>query len=480
MQSVNLQIAPTGISPVINASQFDVGMPFQLVLYDGASAYNLPAGTTARVEGVKPDNHTFSYTDVVSVTNNVLTITTKEQMTVLAGDVKCEIRLSKSSTDIGTLNFILRVEESPINDNTDPSDTEIPAIIELAQNEVYESEAWANGTINGEPVPATAPQYHNNAKWWSDHAGGVNDMTGATSIADGDHGLVPKPLAGDQDKVLGGDATWKTVETTPTQNSKNPASSGALYSVNEALSNEVVTRSANGAHNLLPNTAGDKVDNGVTFTVNDNGSVAVSGTPGASPGYGLLTLSDNYTTELAGKTVICGGGSNVTDKCYINIECYNSSATRILDKNITTSEETFTIPEGTARIRCFLMVLTGFSGTSTLIYPMIRLASDADPTYQPYAKTNRELTERSSGVIILKDVLTFSSTEASQTYDLSAYKDDCIVIGTYTNNMATRLDNLPDMVKEIGFNKVDGVFKITRASASYWAGVKVTVILLRY
>ena len=237
MQSVNLQIAPTGISPVINVSQFDVGIPFQLVLYDGASAYNLPAGTTARVEGVKPDNHTFSYTDAVSVTNNVLTITTKEQMTVLAGDVKCEIRLSKNSTDRGTLNFILRVEESPINDNTDPSDTEIPAIIELATQEVYDSEAWAVGTRNGTPVPSTDPQYHNNAKWWADHAGGVNDMTGATSIADGDHGLVPKPLAGDQDKVLGGDATWKTVETTPTQNSKNPVSSGALYSVKEALTN---------------------------------------------------------------------------------------------------------------------------------------------------------------------------------------------------------------------------------------------------
>lgn len=88
--------------------------------------------------------------------------------------------------------------------------------------------------------------------------------------------------------------------------------------------------------------------------------------------------------------------------------------------------------------------------------------------------------KKSPTVITLTDIMTFSSSDASQTYDLSAYKDDCVVIGIYTNNMATRLDNLPDMVKEINFNKVNGEFKITRANVGYWAGVKVTVILLRY
>lgn len=37
----------------------------------------------------------------------------------------------------------------------------------------------------------------------------INDMVGATSSADGEHGLVPQPVAGDQDKVLHGNAKWK-------------------------------------------------------------------------------------------------------------------------------------------------------------------------------------------------------------------------------------------------------------------------------
>lgn len=36
----------------------------------------------------------------------------------------------------------------------------------------------------------------------------ISVMEGATASADGASGLVPKPLAGDQDKVLKGDGTW--------------------------------------------------------------------------------------------------------------------------------------------------------------------------------------------------------------------------------------------------------------------------------
>lgn len=40
------------------------------------------------------------------------------------------------------------------------------------------------------------------------------DMTGATGSANGVHGLVPTPSAGDQDKFLRGDGTWATSVST--------------------------------------------------------------------------------------------------------------------------------------------------------------------------------------------------------------------------------------------------------------------------
>ena len=170
MQIVNLQIAPTAISPVINVSQFDEGRQFQLKLYDGATAYTLPAGTTARIDGIKPDGHGFSYTDKVSISGNTATITTTEQMTVIAGTVKCEIRFLKGYDNIGTVNFLMVVEESPINGDTDISETEIPAIIEVATANRLESEAWARGTKDGVPIDSSAEQYHNNSKYYSEQS----------------------------------------------------------------------------------------------------------------------------------------------------------------------------------------------------------------------------------------------------------------------------------------------------------------------
>lgn len=179
MQIVNLQIAPTAVNPVINVSQFDEGRQFQLKLYDGASAYTLPAGTTARIDGIKPDNKGFSYTDAVNVNENVLTITTKQQMTILAGTVDCEIRFVNSSINLGTLNFKMVVERSPLNDDIDMSETDIPAIVELAEEQMLNAEAWAKGTKGGIPVDDTEEQYHNNSKYYSEQA--ADSATAAAS-----------------------------------------------------------------------------------------------------------------------------------------------------------------------------------------------------------------------------------------------------------------------------------------------------------
>lgn len=170
MQQTNLQYAPNGVNPVIHVSQFDVGRQFQFKLYDGSTPYTMPAGTTARIDGIKPDGHGFSYTNNISVSGNTATITTTEQMTVIAGTVKCEIRFLKGYDNIGTVNFWMIVEESPINGDTDISETEIPAIIEVATANRLESEAWARGTMDGVPVDSSADQYHNNSKYYSEQS----------------------------------------------------------------------------------------------------------------------------------------------------------------------------------------------------------------------------------------------------------------------------------------------------------------------
>ena len=148
MQTVNLQIIPNGVLPRVNVSQFDVGRQIQFKLYDGAVAYTIPTGTEVRVDGIKPDKHGFSYDATWS--GNTVTVTTTEQMTVLNGDIPCELRLIKNDDNIGTLNFILAVEKSPIDGDTDISDTDIPAIIELATEQMERAEAAADNAHDSE------------------------------------------------------------------------------------------------------------------------------------------------------------------------------------------------------------------------------------------------------------------------------------------------------------------------------------------
>lgn len=181
MQSNNIQVAPEGVMPIVHASQYDFGREIKFYLYDGSTAYTPPVGSTINVEGIKSDGNAFSYECTWS--GNQVTFELTQQMTVLAETVTCELRIIDSTDmNIGTLNFKLQVEKSPIDDATQISDTEIPAIIALATEQEENAEAWAVGTKDGTPVTSDDPQYHNSAKYWANSVGGLTQDSEAWAV----------------------------------------------------------------------------------------------------------------------------------------------------------------------------------------------------------------------------------------------------------------------------------------------------------
>lgn len=94
----------------------------------------------------------------------------------------------------------------------------------VASDASVNAESYAVGSIGGEPVAPEHETYHNNSKWYAekareyaDQAGAtVNPFRGATEEDDGSIGLVPNPSAGDQDKVLHGDGTWRRASNNTT------------------------------------------------------------------------------------------------------------------------------------------------------------------------------------------------------------------------------------------------------------------------
>lgn len=170
MQEIILQRSPTSVKPTVNVSQFDDGLQFRIIMYDGATPYTPEAGAIPRIDGIKPDRHGFSYVEAVTRVGNVLTVTTNKQMTCVAGTVPCEIRFVKEDQDIGSLNFDMVVEESPINDDVDISETVLPAIFELATEQMLTAEAYAKGTRGGVPVTPDQEGYEDNSKYYKDLA----------------------------------------------------------------------------------------------------------------------------------------------------------------------------------------------------------------------------------------------------------------------------------------------------------------------
>jgi flagellar hook-basal body complex protein FliE len=144
-----LNMVPSAVRPIVYISQYDVdssALTFYLYNEDGTN-FNIPSGYRTTITGAKPDDTVFSYE--CGYNGNQVTSDIKEQMSIVAGDVMCEISIQSYDTGqcIGTANFILRVEESPYY-RASLSRTDVDnlhTLIQLATNEAtYRAESAAN------------------------------------------------------------------------------------------------------------------------------------------------------------------------------------------------------------------------------------------------------------------------------------------------------------------------------------------------
>lgn len=114
MEIVNINLIPGEAFPVCHASQFDEGRTIRFNLFDGSSAYSIPSGATVKVELHKPDNCYLSE-ELTNTQTTYVDIVTTKQMTAINGKTLGEIKIENSGVIIGTLNFIMLIEESPLN-----------------------------------------------------------------------------------------------------------------------------------------------------------------------------------------------------------------------------------------------------------------------------------------------------------------------------------------------------------------------------
>jgi hypothetical protein len=167
-----------------------------------------------------------------------------------------------------------------------------------------------------------------------------------------------------------------------------------------------------GAKNLLvyPYGAQNTEQYGVTFTVNNDGSVSVVGT---STNGIVFDLYNNQTSKkfiLSAGTYICSGSVNANLWGQVRVRDSRDNWSTVAVVNMDGVSElviTDEMAEKIATQEYIIWVRIECRNNSTfnnVVYPMIRLASDTDPTWQPYAKTNYELTQDVNSVSYIKNV----------------------------------------------------------------------------
>ena len=149
MEQINLNIIPSGILPIVHASQYDTGRQIQLNLYEGKTAYTLSGAETLELDVKKPDG-TIVTTLLSNTSGSQVVISLELQMTTAVGKCKCNLKITNGLVSIGSMNFIIEIEESPLNGGID-SESSIYNL-EAQVEDIIESMPTGTGGLVTEPV----------------------------------------------------------------------------------------------------------------------------------------------------------------------------------------------------------------------------------------------------------------------------------------------------------------------------------------
>ena len=152
-QTYELNLIPGGNIVNVHVSQYDEGRTITFDLLNGSVPFTPPSGTTASVDGTKPDKTGFSIDATVS--GGTVSFKTAEAICNVAGQTICEVRLRQGTNDIGTQNFILDVERAGYANRATPlgitivsapTKTSYDAGDTLNLSGLHVSAAWSDGT----------------------------------------------------------------------------------------------------------------------------------------------------------------------------------------------------------------------------------------------------------------------------------------------------------------------------------------------
>lgn len=193
MEQFNLNTIPGKVAPVCHASQYDTGRIIRVNLFEGDQVYTLDGTEVVSVSVRKPDGHIVTE-GITNTSAAYVEIVTTEQMTACYGANLCELKIEKGADVLGTLNFILSVEEDPLAGG-DPSESFVYNLATQIYNAVADQYDSNNVIFDAAPTAGHSQPYTvtsegilaavQDAKDYTDTAiGGLSIPENITDLAD--------------------------------------------------------------------------------------------------------------------------------------------------------------------------------------------------------------------------------------------------------------------------------------------------------
>ena len=226
MEVINLNLIPTGALPVVHASQYDEGRTFRANLMDGSTVYTLDGTETLECDVKKPDGNIVTVA-VTNTSDSYVEIDTTLQMCACAGESLADLHITKGAQEIGTLNFILAVERSPLEGGIE-SESDLHNLQEQIGEAVAEQYAAEDVVFDAAPVAGHGTGFAVTSEGVKTYVEGeIAALTIPEELDDLQDVELTSPTAGQILEYDDNDGKWKNVA--------NPASTtnfGAPYDEN--------------------------------------------------------------------------------------------------------------------------------------------------------------------------------------------------------------------------------------------------------
>ena len=115
-QYINLNMVPSGVMPVLHCSQYDVGRPLGVVIYNGSESVDL-SGYTVTIEGTRTDRT--PVTAGVTTDDNIGVFTTTPTMTNENDTYRAKVVLTDNAGRVSSLAFVMCVDEKTMDENAE-------------------------------------------------------------------------------------------------------------------------------------------------------------------------------------------------------------------------------------------------------------------------------------------------------------------------------------------------------------------------